>query len=519
MPLLLAVVALSLGLYGLLLQHYALLPLLPHYRSSIGSVDQNWATSTLWLAFVGTLLYAAYGIGIRVCWRILPTRRAFLVVWVGGVLAAVLLAFVYPVTSTDIFDYLFRGRLAAAYGGNPYVDLPNQYQADPLFSTLGWPNAPSAYGPLWELMSRSMAALAGASLLGNVALHKVLAVATYLACGATIYAMTKQAGRRAQLIGSFLWLWSPLTLWEIMAAGHNDGLLLLSVLLAVWAAERQSFRWAVLALTAGTLFKFLPIILLPLVVVYGMRRQRSWQKRIRLGVEAVLIFAVCTLLAYAPYWTGLRTLDNIRVREGFVTSAPLAVVSYWLRDVAPLALINRLLLVFHLPHPANGDDVIAAISRTATGFLFLGLLWQLFHVWRHWRPIWLAFFGLLLWYLVLGSQWFQPWYVLWLLGLIALRPEGRAVATITVWSLAGQSSYLLQYLLQPQLETRYGERWGGQGVRIQALYCLIIFLPPLVAGTWMLWAGRGSRKQPTGRVAARQARVYPLVRSSWEVDG
>ena len=232
---------------------------------------------------------------------------------------------------------------------------------------------------------------------------------------------------------------------------------------AIWAAERRHIFLAVIALTVGTLLKFLPILLLPLVVVYSMRGVQTWRSRARIFVGAVLIFGGLTVVAYQPYWAGTRTLQNITVRENFVTTAPLAVVSYGLRQPAGLKYINELLVTLHLPHPAENSDIVAGVSRTGSGLLALGLLWQLWHIWWRGRGIWQAVFGLLLWYLTLGSQWFEPWYVLWLLGLLALRPDRRVFGWVTAWSLAGQASYLCNILFNPQLGKRLGTSWERAG--------------------------------------------------------
>lgn len=479
------------AIYTVLAWHYRLVPTLPKLRAQVGSLSKGSWTAATYLALAGIALHGLYVLGGLICWRIVPTQRVIYAVWFGAAAVAVILISIYPVTSTDIFDYLFRGRIAAHYGQNPYIALPNQFKKDPLFATIGWPNAPSAYGPLWEMLSQALAMVGGASLLLNVLLHKTVGVLTYLLCGGAIWRITRASGRHMQLLGSYLWLWSPLTIWEILAAGHNDGLLILSVLLGIWACERGYTRWAVLALTVGTLLKFLPVILLPLVVVYGMRSLTTWRARLRLLAESVVLFGVVTVLAYWPYWAGPQTLHNIAVREEFATSAPLAVLSYGLREAGVLQWINATLQALGLPHPANGHDVMAAVSRSGSALLALGLTWQLWQIWRNGRGIARAVFGLLLWYLVLGSQWFQPWYVLWLLGLLALRPERRTWAWISVWALAGQASYLLQFFGQPYLFRQLGATWGGQRFATQALYGIIIFLPPLLVwGIGWLWSRR-----------------------------
>ena len=72
-----------------------------------------------------------------------------------------LLALVYPTTSVDLYDYMFRGRMLAHYQANTFIQVPIEFNADPLFWYVAWRKAVTAYGPLWEGMSWLTARLAG----------------------------------------------------------------------------------------------------------------------------------------------------------------------------------------------------------------------------------------------------------------------------------------------------------------------------------------------------------------------
>lgn len=464
--LLLGLASASLLVYVALVQRFPLLRYLDVPRANAGSITNRSPSAALLLLVGGVMLHAAYSVAVLQCWSTEPReRRLRPLVWGYALIAGLVLVAIWPVTSTDVFDYLFRGRMAAQYGANPYILPPNRFNNDPLFRYVGWPNAPTAYGPLWELMSGRMAALGGASVLRNVLLHKALALATFLLCGWVLERMTRVRGPQAQMLASTLWLWSPLALWEIVAAGHNDGFLILSLLLAIWATTNGRHRWAATALVVGALFKFLPLILLPLVVVHGMRRRETWPSRLRLAMEIGVISGVLIVLAYVPFWDGFATLDNIGLREKFLNAAPLALLTFGLSTQLP------------------GDAVRAAVSRFGSVLLLGGILWQMWHIWRG-RDLTRASLGLLAWYLIFASQWFQPWYVLWLLALLALRPSRALFAAIETWAISGQASYLLQYFGLTWLG------WRGNELPGQVLYFLVIFVPPLIVFAITQWHRR-----------------------------
>lgn len=486
---------------------------LPRGRVSIGTVTGRSTGGAIMLSLIGCALYACYVAGALLLWRAGPLPHMNRWLWGGALIATGALAWAYPVTSTDIFDYLFRSHMTATYGANPYLEPPRQFKDDPWIRYVGWPNAPSAYGPLWELIGWRMVLWGGSSLIANVLLLKALAIAAFLGSGLVIQHLTRT--QRWQQLAVFLWLWSPLALWEFAANGHNDGLLVVALLLALWAVRRDRHWLAVLALTAGALFKFLPAIFLPLVVLDWMRHQATWSRRIGVGVISCLLFAAPTVLLYAPYWDlppsfaelgffdqvaaiwhgRATTLRNIAVREMFLNASPLAVVSYLLRTPVGLSYINDLLATSGWG--ATTDEAVRrAISSVGTILLALGLLWQSWHVWWNRRDLVAAFWGLLLWYILVSSQWFQPWYVVWLLALFVLNPRRSTFAWLTAWALMAQASYLLQYIMFPNAEIR------GQTLEAQLWYLVVIYSLPLAV--WLI--GRLQRRQRSPSVQFDPAR-------------
>lgn len=458
----------SLGIYAALVVYFPIGDFVNIPRANVGSITTREPLAAVLLALAGILLHAIYIIATRICWRSKLQVNLTPLIWGYSLAAGLLLILIWPITSTDIFDYVFRARMAAHYGANPYIDLPNRYSNDPLFKYLGWPNAPSAYGPLWELMSARLSVIGGLSVWRNVIVHKIVALAMYLLCGVAIVKTARAEGRTDTLLGSMIWLWSPLALWEIVAIGHNDGFLVLSIVLALWATAKGKHWWAAVALVIGALFKFLPAILLPLVVVYGLRQRSSWLARLRFVAAVGSMALVLIVLSYAPYWQGFQTLYNIGVREKFLNAAPLALVTYTLSHWWPI------------------DTVRPIVSSIGTGLLALGLLWQMWQIWRHGRDLWTASFGLLVWYLTFASQWFQPWYILWLLALIAIRPRQRTWGWVETWAISGQASYLLQYFILSWLG------WPGNQLPAQIIYFVLIFLPPFIV--WSI--GRRPNRPP-----------------------
>ncbi len=498
----LAVFVPSLALYLLLVGWFWLPSLLPRGRVTIGTMTNRQAGGALLLLLIGGALYALYIAGAILLERRPLSRSIRLLVWGGAILITLLLIGAYPVTSSDIFDYIFRGRMALRYDANPYLVAPNRFKDDPFFRYVGWPNAPSAYGPLWERLSVALQLWGGDSLLRNVVLLKSLAAATHLAIGGVIGHLISDPHRR--VMGQYLWLWCPLALWELPATGHNDGLLILSLLLAVWATRCRRHWLAVVLVTAGALIKYLPALLLPLVALDWLRRQQSWQRRLGVAVLALGLALLPAVAIYAPYWDvpstftrlslaeqaqALRegsatTLRNLAVRAHFLHATPMAVVSYLAQTPGVVSHWQR----FTAQPDLDAEAIRIIVSRLTTLLLALGLVWQSWQVWRRGRDLRRAFLGLCLWYLLTGL-WFQPWYLLWLLALLVIRPERHALVPLWAWMITAQSSYLLQFIILPRLGI------SGPSLAAQAIYLAWIYPVPLLL--WRVCRRRESAIAPT----------------------
>lgn len=505
------VIGASVLLYAALTWIFRLPPLIGRSRLTIGTLTNRSATGAITIGLAGSTLYALYIAGALALWQQRVTRGMQQWVWGGAIVASLVLLWAYPATSTDIFDYIFRSRMAVVYDANPYLALPNAFKSDPFFRYVGWPNAPSAYGPLWEHLSVVLAWLGGDSLFRNVLLYKSVAILAFLLCGALIHATVHDP--RYRLLGVYLWLWSPLALWEFAGVGHNDSLMVLSLLLALFFVQRDRYALALLALVGGALFKFLPAIFAPLVVLAWMRQEATWSRRIGVALLALVLAAAPTIMLYAPYWDlpsnfvqlalddqfraiwqgRTTTLRNVTVREGFLNASPLAVISYVLQQPRNVEQINKLLAILGFAS-VDKTGVRAAVSSLGTGILAVGLIWQCRQVWFRSRSLQQAFWGLMLWYVLVSSQWFQPWYVLWLLAIFALRAQPVAFGWITAWALMAQASYLLQYTVLPNMKL------SGQTLQAQVYYLLLIYLLPLVV--WLVAEAQRQHNRRSHRTLA-----------------
>src|SRR3954453_1941910 len=126
----------------------------------------------MWAGFAAYLgvLWKAPQLGSRVVWGTIVVLVA------GFAVAPVLL-------SHDVFSYVDYARLGVRHGLDPYVHPPLAAPADPVYASVTWTRATSAYGPLfppatyplaWLPVGAAIAALKAAAALSVLGLAAVV---------------------------------------------------------------------------------------------------------------------------------------------------------------------------------------------------------------------------------------------------------------------------------------------------------------------------------------------------------
>jgi hypothetical protein len=391
--------------------------------------ERTFVLDTGTAAYVGAALVVGAGLALAgVCaWRLgrlagAPTPH--LLGWAGLVHACALPA--AALTSRDLFSNLAYGALQLA-GKNPYLDGPSANGPGPLLAlvTPRWAGSPSAYGPVTSLVSRAAAwagAALGAPVWGAAIAFKLAMLACALATLLVAYAHVR--GDRDEGASRFaLVAFTPLLAWEVSAQAHNDGLLVLALMVFVWAAHRDHDALAVLALTAGTFAKTAAAPLLALYLVLAARRSRPRAALLALGAAAV------ALLLVAPYWRGAATLRG----PGDSLGGDVDRHAHSVADLLCLVL-----------GPLSSRAAGAAYLACWAGSIALCVALVVRAAWRATSVERVLHDGLVLFLAYcLTTPWFQPWYATWLLPLAVAERDGRlrrvvaayAALTVVQWGM------------------------------------------------------------------------------------
>ena len=111
--------------------------------------------------------FAAYLAGLLLIRRNAPSGRAVVVL----AAAIQLVPLAAPLLlSTDAWTYWSYGWIGSSGGGNPYVDTPERFPANPALPYMGtdWLDTTSVYGPAFTIASEPVAAVSGGSFPAEI---------------------------------------------------------------------------------------------------------------------------------------------------------------------------------------------------------------------------------------------------------------------------------------------------------------------------------------------------------------
>jgi alpha-1,6-mannosyltransferase len=376
----------------------------PHMRLAaigVGLVGLTAAGPALHLAYGGWVLMLVFGVGtagavLASQMENVDQRPALIVILVAAAAMRLALVFIEPYLSTDIYRYVWDGRVQAA-GINPYRYVPSAPGVAQLRDAMIYPNINRAGYAVTIYPPTAQAIFFAITRLGeSVLAMKLSLIAFEAATVAALLALLDRLGISGVRIAAYAW--HPLPIWEIAGNGHVDAAMCTLLMVGLLLFLRGRTLLAGVAVTLGALVK--PTALLALPVFW-----RPWNWRLPLVVTATAI------VAYLPYLSVGRGVFGYL--WGYVDEEGLASG----RGIHVLWLLER----FTRPMPGAGVTyaVLAATILTALAIAVA------FRKDRSDQAAVAALGWLLMSFLILASPHY-PWYFLVLVPFLALAPSATA---------------------------------------------------------------------------------------------
>jgi hypothetical protein len=320
-----------------------------------------------------------------------------------------------PMFSSDLYSYLAQGAILHL-GLDPYHSAPL------VLSRLGeghllravspfWRSTTAPYGPSFIGLMSLLAAPASASLELGVVLARLFEVLGVAAIAVSVPALARTCGANSSRA---LWLTvaSPLVLFQLVAAGHNDALMAGLMVLGVTAALSYQQPLLGIALCVAAASVKVPAGIAALFLTICWVREQSSRRAKAIALSKAVLVGVVVLLVIS-WASGLGA--------GWLSTSVLATpgrVHLAITPVSQLGWVGRALLSGLGVHVAL-QGVVGPIGDVALGLsaaLAVVLAWRV-----RFENLVVSLGSLLLVLAFLGpAAW--PWYFCWGLVLVACSP-------------------------------------------------------------------------------------------------
>jgi alpha-1,6-mannosyltransferase len=275
-----------------------------------------------------------------------PTNLALWLIFGIGIALRIYVLLFDPLLSSDIFRYVWDGRVQAA-GINPYRYFPAHdavaYLRDAtIFPRINRPDyAVTIYPPFAEFFFLIVTRIGENVNVMRLALLACEAVSVTL-----IVLFLRRMERPTTRVVAYFW--HPLPIWEIANGGHVDALAVALMLLGLWVAlTGRAMRGAAL-ITLGMLVK--PYVAPALAPLW-----RPWDWKMPLVVIAIITLCYLPYLSVAWGVFGFLTKGYL-TEEGIISGNDLWLLSVW-----------------RLAFGAHRGDLLAYAAVAASILLFMAL--------------------------------------------------------------------------------------------------------------------------------------------------
>lgn len=356
-------------------------------------------------------------------------------IWGLGLVLALIAWCILPANSADIFAYIGFGRVAGVYHLNPYIH--NYSEISDFYSRYAWFDDSMPYGPLVLPIIMLAGVLSQLNIIVSLYFLKLVGLVLY-GCSAWLLYKILQPLKLNTEYSLFLFAFNPFMLLELIINGHNDTLLILLSLSAIFAIQRQWYVAAMGMALLSACVKISGVILFVAIAAYLIWQQR-WKALIYSLLGSLIILAGFKIALF-PNSAAIQSLVNPQAEANSLfgillfKAQKLEAVAQ-IRRYNPLPIHAIIFAFFCLWRLRTIRDVYSLVRETI--YLTLGLV---------------TFY----------SMQFRPWYLTWLIpyAAIAKSPQLRQIIVLFSFSVLALYAVPNLYLNFKSLALQYILAYG-----------------------------------------------------------
>jgi alpha-1,6-mannosyltransferase len=331
-----------------------------------------------------------------------------------GIALRAMTIFSTPMLETDFYRYMWDGAVLAN-GTNPYKYAPDQAEdatasrlpelaklakaSGAVIHRINHPDLRTIYPPMAEVFFAAAYFIKPWSLL---AWRFVLAV--FDAAVLLLLLLVLRNLNLPCMLAAIYW-WNPLVIREVFNTAHMDVMALPFVMLAVMLSASNRYSAAAVALSGAVGVKLWPVVLLPVIL------SPLWVRPARLIRPVCLFAAACAVMFLPVYCSGFDQ------NSGFIAYGK----TWEMNDAFYMLLLWIVRLVAHVYSWSEGATqlftraIVAATVVAWTAWLSMERRTEQTDLWERSLLVVSAVF------LLSPTQF--PWYYLWIVPFLAIRPR------------------------------------------------------------------------------------------------
>ena len=313
----------------------------------------------------------------------------------------------------------------------------------------------------------------------NNYLYKGLALFFHLANCLLIWAILANLAPARRLGGTLLYAWNPLALVELAGYGYNDGLLifflLLTTLFIIQLKGHLYDFWGMVFLGCAMSMNGIALLFAPIIIYFSMlhaTKHTASETPILVGEQGTpislpsrslrgkylqvvwecfwrtLVVVVTATVLYFLFWQRRSTFTSIfsAFDMQYLLHSPLSIL------VIPVQLLNSFLFRILYPPAAFPANYLQAIPtanmavQASALFIFVLTYLYLFRRVRSADSFLTSLCLAMLGFFILLAGQFWPWFILWVLWIIALRRFDTLTISVLLLSCTALLTYPLLYV-------------------------------------------------------------------------
>lgn len=367
---------------------------LSHLGLGLSDTLVFWSIA-LWLLIILYFYHLFFRSKVSATWRPLLVTFTFL---------CLALSLVWPLTSSDLYSYVYQARVWSVFGLNPYLHSYSALTQDYFFFAFNnhWSFRAAPYGPLFMILTGAWTYISHSSFLGSLLGLKIFLASLNVLVGIMIYRF------RFSLFSFYLYAFNPLVLFEVAINGHNDIMLVFFLVLSLITAlnsKKKPVFWSFLWLFFSVAVKYLSVVLIPIWIIIFWREAVSGRARCWLIVN-ILISGLVSSIFYWYFFPDVSNFIGSILNQGSFVNFIKSPLIGWIDTALSLFTFNHL-------------NIAIIVSRAIFLIFYIYLLVR---VWVNGTRVNLLYYSVLVFtvFLLTCFTWLMPWYLITPIALLSL---------------------------------------------------------------------------------------------------